>query len=160
MGNRKGNGFEREVARAMKEWWDPVEVAEWARTPMSGGWSSAANRAAFRACGDVMTTAASFPFSVECKRTERILQPAVMRACWLQAVRQAEEAGLEPLLVYRRNREPATCVAWGLTLPFAPYAEVRVDRRTTHMVAVVPLAELLGTDPRRFATLTQTPARR
>lgn len=33
----------------------------------------------------------------------------------------------------------------------APYDEVEVDRHTTHMVAVVPLVELLAENPLRFA---------
>lgn len=41
-------------------------------------------------------------FAIECKRHERLSRPT----WWAQAVRQAEALKLEPLLFYRRNRQP------------------------------------------------------
>jgi hypothetical protein len=44
-------------------------------------------------------------YAIEVKRVENLSRPA----WWRQAVRQAEEKGVEPILAYRRNREPWTC---------------------------------------------------
>jgi hypothetical protein len=41
-------------------------------------------------------------FSVECKRQERLARPA----WWRQAVRQGIADGAEPIVFYRRSREP------------------------------------------------------
>lgn len=41
-------------------------------------------------------------FAVEVKRQERLSRPA----WWAQAVEQGQRVGLEPILFYRRNREP------------------------------------------------------
>ncbi len=150
-GRRKGAEFERWVAAQFRTWWESVEPdAKWARVPLSGGWANAPVRSSFRACGDVMTTSTCFPFCVEVKHREDIEQPAVFRACWLQAVRQADEARLEPLLVYRHNREPARAAGWGTTFPFAESLEVE-DGSTVHLLGTFPLASLLRQDPRAWA---------
>lgn len=41
-------------------------------------------------------------WAIEVKRHERLSRPT----WWAQAVRQAREAGVEPMLLYRRNRGP------------------------------------------------------
>jgi len=41
-------------------------------------------------------------FAIEIKRREALSRPA----WWAQAVKQAKAAGLEPMLLYRRSREP------------------------------------------------------
>lgn len=41
-------------------------------------------------------------YAIEIKRQERLSRPA----WWRQAVEQAERAGAEPMLLYRRSREP------------------------------------------------------
>lgn len=41
-------------------------------------------------------------FAIEIKRQEQLRRPS----WWRQAVTQAEMAGAEPMLLYRRNREP------------------------------------------------------
>lgn len=41
-------------------------------------------------------------FAIEIKRQERLSRPA----WWAQAVEQAQRVGAEPMLLYRRNREP------------------------------------------------------
>lgn len=45
-------------------------------------------------------------FAIEVKRQEQLSRPA----WWRQAVEQARRLGVEPMLLYRRNREPWT--AW------------------------------------------------
>lgn len=48
-------------------------------------------------------------FALECKRVEKLSRPT----WWRQACRQAEALGVQPILAYRRNREPwAFWVAW------------------------------------------------
>lgn len=44
-------------------------------------------------------------YAIEVKRQENLSRPA----WWRQAIRQADALGVEPLLAYRRNREPWTC---------------------------------------------------
>ncbi len=41
-------------------------------------------------------------FAIEVKRQERLSRPA----WWAQAIEQAQRVGAEPMLLYRRNREP------------------------------------------------------
>ena len=45
-------------------------------------------------------------WAIEIKRCERLSRPA----WWRQACKQAEKEGVEPMLLYRRSREPWT--AW------------------------------------------------
>ena len=47
-----------------------------------------------------------FPFGIECKRTESLSIPS----WWRQCTDNAGKEGLYPLLVYRRNHEPAMVV--------------------------------------------------
>lgn len=47
-----------------------------------------------------------FPFGIECKRQERLSIPE----WWEQCRRNAEQEGLTPLLVFRRNHEGALAV--------------------------------------------------
>lgn len=52
-------------------------------------------------------------FALEIKRTEKLAKPA----WWRQATRQAQEVGAEPLVFFRRSREPwqaliATADGW------------------------------------------------
>lgn len=153
-GRRKGAEFERWVAKQLARWWASVEPdAQFVRTPLSGGWSTPAARAGFRACGDVMTTAKRFPFAVEAKANQKIHQPSLFRDCWEQAVRQAEESepSLLPLLVYRVNRGRAMIASWGVVLPFAEYREVIGRDGTVHLLGVALLVDLLRTDPRGWA---------
>lgn len=41
-------------------------------------------------------------FAIECKRHEKLSRPS----WWQQACKQGQKAGAEPLLFYRRSREP------------------------------------------------------
>lgn len=105
-GKRKGNKNERKLAAEFKEWWGK---GEWARTPLSGGWSSKSVREGFRTCGDIITTAEDFPFCVEGKHQEgwELIQllsnpNSILYKFWDQAVEQTP-SGLIPLLVVHRN---------------------------------------------------------
>lgn len=117
MGNDKGNKGEREVAGLLKGWWTLVEPEgpdgdplEFVRTPLSGGWEFGAT---FKACGDIMTNAVQFPFSVEVKREERWNLQRLLDGrsspvwkFWRQCQRDAHKVGREPMLWFRQNRNP------------------------------------------------------
>lgn len=115
MSKQKGNGGEREVAGLLAPWWHEKvlldgEPVRFVRTPMSGGWAYGAS---FKASGDIMTNAPSFPFSVEVKRNEgwslKVLldgKPSPVWAFWRQCQHDAEKTGAEPMLWMRQNRRP------------------------------------------------------
>lgn len=116
----KGNGAEREVAKLIKDWWDPVEKKNFVRTPLSGGWGAPAIRAGFKASGDLMTDAKKFPFSVEVKRREgwnldRLLSggKSPVWGWWAQAITQSKEMSCTPMLWIRKNRQP-----WRIIIPW------------------------------------------
>lgn len=119
-GNPKGKAAEREVATLMEAWWRRLEPeCRFVRTPQSGGWHGSDVREAFQASGDLMTTAAHFPWTVEVKRREswtwdRLIEgkPSPVWGWWRQAQTQARELGKEPMLWIRHNREP-----WSILLP-------------------------------------------
>lgn len=108
----KGASGEREVAKLLQAWWATVEPeCLFAKTPLSGGWGSPKMRAGFKASGDLSTTAALFPFTVEVKRREAWAWKNFERGFkspvwgwWSQAQVQAAEMGLEPMMWFRRNR--------------------------------------------------------
>lgn len=117
---QKGSKAEIEVAKAFEAWWAPVDPgSKFVRTPLSGGWGGKDIRAGFRAAGDLMSTAPSFPFTVEVKRREGWSWTTLIagKRCpvwnwWKQSIGQAREQGGIPLLVFRRNREE-----WSVMLP-------------------------------------------
>lgn len=153
MAGWKGKAAERDVAAMLQAWWSHVEPAvRFVRTPQSGGWHEPSVRAEFRACGDVMTTAESFPWAVEVKRRERwslawLLggRPSPVWAWWRQTVTDAETAGLHPMLWLRRSREP-----WRVMLGEADPAVAHIPRRYRRPIldtALVEASALLALDP-------------
>lgn len=115
-GHAKGGRGEREVAHIIEPWWRKLEPStEFVRTPQSGGWGKHQGHkvaAHFAACGDVMTTAAQFPFCVEVKWRERwsidnLLdsKPTPPWEWWRQCIASAvEQANSVPMLWLRKNR--------------------------------------------------------
>jgi hypothetical protein len=111
MGRRKGNVAEREVAKLLEAWWrrfDPE--ARFERTPLSGGLQHAVE---FDVVGDVMVRARGFPWSVEVKRRESAKadrfvagKPTAIWGWWREAQDDAQSSGREPMLWFRRNRDP------------------------------------------------------
>lgn len=65
-------------------------------------------------------------FAVEIKRREALSRPT----WWAQAVKQAEALGLEPLLFYRRSREPWRAMVYRHN---ADPADVPFDAAVTHI---------------------------
>lgn len=114
MPGRKGNQAEREVSKLLESWWRKfLPDARFERTPLSGGLHHALD---FRVVGDVMVdpkTAPTFPFVVEVKRREagdvaRLIsgKPTPIWGWWREVQSDANDAQLEPMLWFRRNRTP------------------------------------------------------
>jgi hypothetical protein len=172
-GREKGSKAEREVARMLEVWWQPVELARFVRTPMSGGWGDPRVRAQFKACGDVSTTASSFPFVVEVKRRERwsmrtLLggQQSPVWSWWGQCQAAAREQGGEPLMLLRRSKMPwlaflpadgrtaltlkaGAGTAHGLVLPDHP--RLYPPWCPGEPASIYLFSRILAQDPRRFA---------
>lgn len=117
MSKSKGNAGEIEVAKLLKPWWSAFEPTapngkptNFVRVPLSGGWVYGES---FAACGDIMTNAAKFPFSVEVKRVEKWSLPVLLDAkpspvwkFWRQCMKDAAKMEAEPMLWFRKNRMP------------------------------------------------------
>ena len=116
MAREKGKIAEREVAALLERWWRLLEPdCRFVRTPQSGGWHGADVRAEFRAAGDIMTTAARFPWCIEVKRREGWAWTPLLAGkaspiwkWWEQTCRDATVVSLLPMLWFRHNREPWT----------------------------------------------------
>lgn len=169
----KGQVAERVVAKLLAEWWAAVDPsAQFIRTPLSGGWGTPTTRQGFRASGDIMTTSASFPFTVESKRREAwcprrfvLGKASPVWGWWCQAVQQAVELSAEPMMWMRRNAAggvvapPWTVVVRGglvaeLGLPapdvlWTPDELAGVETAGVHPVAYLH-PRLLGVSPDRF----------
>ncbi len=117
---QKGNKAEREVAAFLQAWWRVLEPeAVFFRTPGSGAWASTHQTTGMKSRGDIMVnpeTCKFFNFSVEVKH-RAVITPAAIRhfeegvkspinAYWKQCVDNAAKDGLNPMLVFRGNRQP------------------------------------------------------
>ncbi len=103
----KGGRGQRAVAKLLKEWWG----ADFASTPMSGGFATKKFRDDWNAAADVVTPDALFPFSVEVKWQEDWCMEQLIKSdvCepwkwWEQCVRESPDSKI-PLLVFTRNYE-------------------------------------------------------
>lgn len=110
--NQKGGGGERQVAKLLQAWWRQLDPqARFVRVPRSGGWLYGPE---FGACGDVMAKAdPPLVFGVEVKRHERWTmqnllagEPSPVWAWWRQCQDDAKKLGKEPMLWFRKNRQP------------------------------------------------------
>lgn len=104
---RKGNSFERHVARQLEKWWG---YGKFERTPSSGGWSNKGSREEFNACGDIVTTADDFLFTVECKNSENWVLDDLIHSDgnsklhkWLKQAVEETPDGKIPMLVAKRK---------------------------------------------------------
>lgn len=103
----KGGRYERELVKKFGDFWG----SHFSRTPYSGAWTGNKTKAGHdTVTGDIMTTHESnFPFSVEAKMREGwtlehlIDNTGAIKDWWGQTVRDGENGGKVPLLVYRRN---------------------------------------------------------
>ena len=102
----KGGGFERKVAKKLREMWPD---GEFERTPKSGGLQL---KKGWKLGGDIATTSPTFPFCVECKDREgwnfkQFLSPACqIYKWWDQAVKDAKTTNKKPMLIFTRNYWP------------------------------------------------------
>lgn len=133
-GAKKGRVAEREVAKILQKWWRQLEPdCDFRRTPSSGGWLGKDGvdvRAHFKACGDIMTTAEKWPFTVEVKRREVWVVDRLFKGkkspvweWWRQALEQADEEGGVAMLWARKNqyRPGQPAFPWFVILPRAFY---------------------------------------
>lgn len=112
-GRAKGSKAELQVAKLLKDFWDPLEVAEWKRVPLSGGWGGSSEaRLGFKTAGDITTTAKRWPFSVEVKHRQNWNMENVLAGkkspvwgWWEQARTQGAESDMKPLLFFRKNNQ-------------------------------------------------------
>ena len=154
---RKGKTGEREVAKHLERWWNQVEPGcKFVSTPLSGGFSTAQIRGAFNMAGDLMTTAKTFPFTVEVKHRERWELPNVLAGkrspawtWWLQCQKAAAEEKKIPMMWFRKNYGD-----WYMMLPERDYLRVVPDQSNiTWMVAPkLPKADI-GQPPVVFLAL-------
>lgn len=167
----KGCRAEREVAAIIQGWWRRLEAeAIFVRTPSSGGWATPAARAGFKASGDLMTTAARWPFCVEVKRREEWTwknvhagKPSPVWAWWIQSQVAAAETGQAAMLWLRKSREPWRVMvpvaftqgrAWSERLPVEAAWSALPRVQHGALVPIVMLADtLLQLDPAHLATV-------
>ncbi len=139
-GHAKGGKAEREVASILQPWWQRLEgAAEFCRTPQSGGWGKASGTKVaehFNACGDLMTTAARFPFCVEVKWHEAWSydnlvagKPTAPWGWWLQCLEAADTQSNVPMMWMRKGRIRATreSFPWIVWLPLSFIIERRLS---------------------------------
>ena len=106
MSKAKGSTYERHIAKKLGAWWGE----EFQRTPASGGLRWKQDN---RVCGDIVTPPGStFPWVVECKKRENWTMDSLLNGSaevskwWKQVTDDAERSGLEPMLIFTRNRQP------------------------------------------------------
>lgn len=106
MSKTKGSTYERHIAKKLGAWWGE----EFQRTPASGGLRWKQDN---RVCGDIVTPPGStFPWVVECKKRENWTMDSLLNGSaevskwWKQVTDDAERSGLEPMLIFTRNRQP------------------------------------------------------
>lgn len=109
---RKGQGFEREVAKILSAWWGTEN--SFVRTPLSGGWTK---RTKFlgeerkQVAGDLICPS-DFPFVISCKKVESFKfhtliadwESSLLRKWWFEVKEEAESVGKRPMLVFSKNR--------------------------------------------------------
>lgn len=131
----KGRRGEMMALQLIRGWWKEIEPeAEFARTPLSGGWQGRGSRGQslrgeMRMSGDLMTTSRHFPFSVEVKNNpswtiKRVLEgkSSVVWDWWQQCQTAAKESGLVPMLWIKRWREQ-----WKVMLPYRYAIEIPIQ---------------------------------
>lgn len=103
---KKGDSFERAIAKKLGEWWGD----KFQRTPASGGLHWKKDN---RVYGDIVTPEGSdFPFVVECKNRESWNMDALFKGSkevekwWVQVTKDAKDTGLKPMLIFTRNNQP------------------------------------------------------
>lgn len=132
-GRSKGAGFENEVCKLLTPWWG----SKFHRTPASGGkhWKEVDSVG-----GDIICEDKLFPFSIECKKQEDWNFDQIVRGqgevykYWEQCVRDAQERGKVPWLIFSRNLQPKyfmmTMDAWNALFHSNELSALYMDRIT------------------------------
>lgn len=101
---KKGDAFERKIAKELGSWWGE----KFNRSPQSGGASWASDN---NAVGDIVTPSYSnFPLVIECKHRENWLIDNVLlnnkepHTWWSQVVNDSSKVNKVPCLIFTRNR--------------------------------------------------------
>jgi Holliday junction resolvase len=104
---QKGTGAEREFAGLIHDW-SGVRLIRNLEQTRSGGHDLIVHP------DEVGSVAESFrQLAIECKRYQTVTDAQIQK-WWAQAIIQAEQAGLKPVLAYRVNRS-----AWRVVVPMA-----------------------------------------
>lgn len=149
---RKGSSAERSTAKILKEWWGR---GEWAKTPLSGGWSRAPG---FNVAGDIVTTEKDFPWCVENKKVEKwelnqvLTNGSPIFLAWWQQASEQSPPNLAPLLIASKNRTQPI-IAMKLdnwldllhNLPSDPYMVLHVNGEK---LVITSLKTLTNIDPK------------
>jgi hypothetical protein len=165
---QKGKRAERDIAAKIQAWWRQVEPGcVYKPTPSSGGWASKDARGEFKTAGDLVTTAKRYPWTTEVKNreqwsVERFFEgnTSPVWGWWEQTVRQAKEEGREPMLFFRKNREPWRVMTDGREgrlkdfghVVLSPVSAVVGLNLPDHRVRVFGWDALERLDPHHFAT--------
>jgi len=153
-GRKKGQTAERKLAKLFSVWWG----ADFARTPLSGGFATAKFREDWNACGDLVTPDKSFPFCVESKKVEgwtleQMLtsDKTLMHKWWEQTLTETPK-GKIPLLVFTKNHAPLYAMVrrmhmtpelWHKLSTSKTYFETQLG--TADCVVIFPLSVLFST---------------
>ena len=148
-GRDKGNRGERAVAKLFSTWWG----ADFARTPMSGGFRNQKFRQDWNAEGDLVTPDTDFPFSVECKWHEDWTLDQLITASdtteiwqwWGQTLNQTEREKIS-LLVFKRNHMPWYYMVRSVWDEDIPGRKFRICDPHGRSVTVGLLSDLMKTE--------------
>lgn len=149
-GRAKGSRAERDLAKRFASWWG----SSFHRSPGSGAFATRGFRSTNVSMeGDLVTEDMSFPFTVESKsyktwNLESLLgseQKSLFHGWWDQALRQTPSWKI-PLLIMKKNGS-RYYAALPLSETFVKFEVSLVFSSPNHSFRVVPLDELLKTDP-------------
>lgn len=148
------------------------------RTPLSGGWGkSSGARKDFRTAGDLVTSAKHWPFCVEVKWRERWVLSRLLKGVdspvwqwWSEANDHAIEQGDQPMLWFKKNREPWRVLVrfdFAAHRRFPPPDRVWSSRELFDvgvgirfpMPVMYEATVLLDVEPNRLITRTRSPCK-
>lgn len=158
----KGSAFERQIARALSLWLtDDTDDKQLIRSVGSGGWVPRVTEhdEAWRHVGDLAPNGPHGEwfrrrFAVECKHYRaidlwalwtRAARPGTIHGWWKKIVKEASDAGLEPMLIFRANQLPIM-VAMPTRLARCVTGHQRADF-TAFDFSILPFAALIAVAP-------------
>lgn len=140
----KGRAFEQKIATQFREWLGEEWVVS--RNPTDRQHGQVKD-----SCGEfTIDGPRKFPWAVECKAVEAFDYNQLWTGkgpfgdFWAQAVRQADIAGLQPLLIFKRNLGPILAATWDTATPPWPNTPEMVIVVDGRRVAIVLLESFLA----------------